>query len=258
LALVGEVTTLPRKISHKAGTAARAGRHLQLYEESIDGLRTLLSLFESTRGHKVLSITSAISGEGKTSLAAQLAVSIATATNRPTLLIDGDMRSPDIHRIFGVELGPGLSEILTGECPAEEALETEFSDNLHLLTAGRLDRNPHRLMGLGNFHQLVEKMRKLYDYVIIDTPPVLPASESLLMSSAADANILCVRRDFSRVDQMTEASKRLRSSGIHLAGAVLSGVPVQQYASRYGAYYYTRVCGGSRPSNLEPTTAQAP
>jgi Mrp family chromosome partitioning ATPase len=100
-------------------------------------------------------------------------------------------------------------------------------------------------------------MRQLYEYVIIDTPPVLPASESLLMSSAADSTILCVRRDFSRIDQMIEASKRLRSSGIHLAGAVLSGVPAHQYARRYGASNYSHVRGRSHSGALEPTNIEA-
>jgi Mrp family chromosome partitioning ATPase len=159
LALVGEVTTLPRRVSGRAHPFASAGRDLQLYEESIDGLRTLLSLFEITRGQKVLSVTSAVSGEGKTSLAAQLAVSIACASNRPTLLIDGDMRSPDVHRVFNVENGPGLYEVLKGQCPVEDALEKGFSENLHLLTAGELDTNPHRIMGGGKFHELISQVR---------------------------------------------------------------------------------------------------
>jgi len=257
LALVGEVTALPRRSSARTSWRTAGGREVQLYEESIDGLRTLLMLFESTRGHKVLSVTSAVSGEGKTSVAAQLAVSIASATNRPTLLIDGDMRSPDVHRIFDVDLGPGLCEVLSGECPVNEAIETDFSAHLHLLTAGQLAVSPHRIMGGGKFHDLINSLREMYEFIIIDTPPILPASEALLMNSAADSAILCARRDFSRMGQISEASKRLRSSGVNLAGAVLSGVPAHEYSSRYGAYYYTRAQGLSHAATINSPAGQA-
>jgi tyrosine-protein kinase Etk/Wzc len=80
----------------------------------------------------------------------------------------------------------------------------------------------------------------MYENIIIDTPPILPASEALLMAGAADATILCVRRDFSRVDQVSESVKRLAASGVKVAGAVLNGVPTQHYAYRYGSYYYTK------------------
>jgi receptor protein-tyrosine kinase len=200
-----------------------------------------LTLIDASRGRRIFAVTSAISREGKTSLAAQLAVSIASSTGRPTLLIDGDMRSPDIHRIFDVDLSPGLTDVLSGKTPLEEALETDVSKELHLLTAGRLSSSPHLLTGGSEFSATLEKLRTMYDNIVIDTPPILPASESLVIAAAADVTVLCVRRDYSRVDQVSEAVKRLTASGAKIAGAVLNGVPTQQYAYRYGSYYYTKV-----------------
>lgn len=252
--VVGEVTSLPARI--KGRTRTTAGNYeRQLFEESVDGLRTYLTLIEALNGRKVLAVTSAISREGKTSLSSQLAVSISSATNRPTLLIDGDMRSPDIHRIFEVDRGPGLSEVLRGELPVEEAIETGFSDSLHLLTAGNLDMSPHRIMGDGNFTDLLGRLRDTYDFVILDTPPILPASEALLMAKAADAAILCVRRDYSRIDQVVHAFSRLRTAGVQTVGAVLNGVPARHYAYRYGSYYYTRksVVAGRTATKVEET-----
>jgi polysaccharide biosynthesis transport protein len=239
IAVVAEVTSLPSRGRSKRIDSA-PNRERQLFEESIDGLRTYLSLVDSMHGHKTLAITSAISREGKTSLAAQLAASIAASTHRPTLLIDGDMRSPDIHRIFDIDLGPGLCEVLKGSCPVEEAIETGFSNTLHLLTAGDLHGSPHRILGNGAFADLLEKLRGMYDYIVVDTPPILAASEALLMARAADAAVLCVRRDFSRVDQVKDAFGRLRTAGVKTAGAVLNGIPPRHYAYRYGSYYYTR------------------
>ena len=79
-----------------------------------------------------------------------------------------------------------------------------------------------------------------YDYILIDTPPILPASESLVMARAADAAVLCARRDYSRIDQVAEAHRRLEEAGVKAAGAVLNGIPSRNYAQRYGSYYYNR------------------
>lgn len=254
IAVVAEVTSLPARVKSQRGAA---GRDRQLFEESIDGLRTYLSLVDSMHGRKVLAVTSAISREGKTSLASQLAVSVASAAGRPTLLIDGDMRSPDIHRIFDIERGPGLSETLRGECPVEEAIETGFSDTLHLLTAGHLSSSPHRILSNNRFADLIAKLGTMYHYIIIDTPPILAASEALLLARTADAAILCVRRDFSRVDQVADAFARLRTAGVQTAGAVLNGIPARHYAYRYGAYYYNRDRSPATDSAGEAPPARA-
>ncbi len=253
IAVVGEITNLPRRRRSQAADGTQR-KDVQLFEESINGLRTYLSLIGAARGRHVLAVTSAISREGKTSLAAQLAISVANATGKPTLLIDGDMRSPDIHRIFGVELGPGLAEVLANRVPLEEAIETEFCSNLHLLTAGRLGSSPHSLTGSGAFEAVIEKLRGMYDNIIVDTPPILPASESLLMAGAADAAVLCVRRDYSRVDQVSEAAKRLSSAGARVAGAVLNGVPMHHYAYRYGSYYYSSERRGASDDVVDSNT----
>jgi capsular exopolysaccharide synthesis family protein len=238
--VVGEVTTLPRRARRAASAGDAPSRELQLFEESIDGLRTYLSLVQSLQGMRVLAVASSISREGKTSLASQLAVSIASSTGEPTLLIDGDLRSPDIHRIFDVDRGPGVVEVLQGKTTLDEAIETGFSRKLHLLTAGQLDVSPHRILGSGEFTALIENLKGTYRHIVIDTPPILAASEALVMARTADATILCVRRDFSRLDQVQEAYARLQGASVKTAGAVLNGIPSRAYAYRYGSYYYDR------------------
>jgi succinoglycan biosynthesis transport protein ExoP len=239
LCVVGEVTSLPAK-KRGSGQKNQTERNVMLFEESVDCLRTYLSLGKSSQDSRILAVTSAVSQEGKTTLAAQLAVSIARATGEMTLLIDGDMRSPEIHEIFDTELGPGLADVLRGECPVEEAIETGFSEKLHVLTAGRLTTSPHQLLGRGEFRALVEKLSTMYGHIVIDTPPILPASEALIMARAADMAVLCVRRDYSRLDQVEEANRRMTGAGVNTAGAVLNGIPHQHYAHKYGSYYYNR------------------
>jgi succinoglycan biosynthesis transport protein ExoP len=239
LTVIGEVTALPSRQRGKGFRRRSSERGVLLFEESVDSLRTYLSLGESLDGIRSLAITSAVSGEGKTSLACQLAVSIARATGEPTLLIDGDMRSPDLHEVFGVELSPGLAEVMSDECPLEEAIETGFNDTLHILTAGRLRKNPHRLLGRGEFKSLLKKLGETYRHIVIDTPPVLPASESLVLARSADAAVLCMRRDYTRMSQAQDAQARMVASGVRVVGVVLNGIPIQQYAYKYGSYLYT-------------------
>ena len=96
---------------------------------------------------QVISVCSAVSGEGKTSVSSQLAVSIARATGEPVLLIDGDMRAPDVHQIFEIPLSPGLTTVLDGRTSLEESINRSWSDHVHILPAGELDKSPHKLLG---------------------------------------------------------------------------------------------------------------
>jgi capsular exopolysaccharide synthesis family protein len=234
--VVAEVTAMPRLSSRAIGGDGE-NRELQLFQESIFGLRTQLLLDKSAGELRTLAVTSAVSREGKTSVAVQLAISIARSTGQLTLLIDGDLRCPDVHRIFEIDRSPGLAEVLAGASPLNAALETSFDEYLHVLPAGRAAAVPHRLFGGPAFGEMLARLTKRYRFIVIDTPPILPASEAVIMARAADATVLCARRDFSRLDQVTEAYSRLRTAGVALSGTVLNGIPPATYAYRYGAYY---------------------
>jgi capsular exopolysaccharide synthesis family protein len=240
LVVLGEIARLPVR-PRIAGDAAQAriGEDLRIFEESIDSLRTTLTLSDELRGMRLLAVTSAANHEGKTSIAAQLAMSLARAAGAKTLLIDGDMRSPDIHNVFHVPLEPGLAEVLGGGCPLADAIVTSWSEWVHLLPAGKLKKNPHHLLGNGAWQALLAAIPSDYRYVIIDTPPVLAASESLVLAKAADASLVCAMRDVSRMDQVRKASQRLQAAGSRVIGTVLNGVPTRQYAYRYGTYAHS-------------------
>jgi capsular exopolysaccharide synthesis family protein len=235
---VGEVTTLPvRSMLPGKRSADRFERHRSTFEESIAYLRTSLLLSDELRELQVLAVASAISREGKSSLASQLAVSLANATGETTLLIDTDMRDPDVHEMFGLPLEPGLAEVLEHQVTLDDAIVTSWSRSVHILTAGRLMRSPHVLLGSGAFHTLLDEARARYRYIVIDSPPVLAASEALVVAKAADGTLLCTMRDISRVGQVRQATERLRAAGARPLGAVFSGVPPTNYAYKYGGYY---------------------
>lgn len=242
LTVVGEIARLPVSNSRRTSAAKskQAARDVSLFEESIDSLRTCLTLSEPHAESRILVISSAVSGEGKTSVAAQLAVSVARSTGETTLLIDADMRSPDIHNVFGIPNEPGLAQVLSRECTLKDAIVTTWSNYVHILPAGVLKASPHKLLGDGSLKALLVELRKTYRHIIIDTSPILSASESLVLAKSADATLLCAMRDVSRVDQVQKAYERLVNTGARPLGTVLNGVPTGRYAYLYGTYAYSR------------------
>ena len=156
-------------------TGARSGRSQRVFEESIDSLRSNLFLSRDTSGARSIVVTSGMSGEGKSSVASQLAVSVAKATGETVLLIDADLRSPDQHEIFGLEMGPGLCKVLSGQIEFADAIDKSLGDFVHVLPAGRLCESPHRLLGTSAIRELIDNALDRYKYVVIDTAPVLSA-----------------------------------------------------------------------------------
>jgi capsular exopolysaccharide synthesis family protein len=241
LAVVGEVARLPaRRRNSQTSPPNQITEDIELFEESVDSLRTSLLLTEELQNMRVLTVTSAVSHEGKTSVAVSLAVSLARASGQPTLLIDGDMRSPDVHKLFEVPLEPGLAELLGGQCTADDVIVTTRSSSVHVLPAGKLISSPHQLLGNGAIRQLVEELRGKYRYIVIDTPPVLMAAETLMFTKIADTSLICAMRNITRGDQIRKACDRVIASGSRVAGAVLNGVPRGRYEYRRRGYHYSR------------------
>ncbi len=240
LPVVGEIAILPRQLIGTAGGRGLSwSRHV--FEESVDSLRTALVLSDQLKHVQVIAVVSAVSREGKTSLSAQLSVSLARATGEPVLLIDADMRSPDLHKLFDVAFEPGLVKALSNETDVTEAIQYPAVNPLiHLLPAGRLHKSPHSLFGNGRLTSLIARLRDQYRYIVIDTPPILSASESLVAAKAADGTLICTLREASRTTQVRQTYQRLQSAGARVIGVVLSGVPTRTYAYKYGSYGYSK------------------
>jgi polysaccharide biosynthesis transport protein len=247
LPLIAEVSRLPVQMLY-GKQQERIGTSRALYEESIDQLRTSLMVSDELQDVKVIATVSAVSGEGKSSIASQLAISLARATHQPVLIIDGDTRSPSLHDNFQLELEPGTVDLLRGRRPLEDVVQ-HHSELVHVVTAGLLDASPHALITSGNMQRLLEEARLRYRYIIVDCPPVLAASEAFVMAKVADAALVCAMRDISRGHQVKKACDRLRSLGVRTLGIVLSGVPTMHYRYRYGSYKYELSGSPSRSSS---------
>jgi capsular exopolysaccharide synthesis family protein len=236
LTVVGEIASMP--VSTRKALSARRERERRVFEESVDGLATNLMLSDEFRDIRVLAVTSAVKHEGKTSLTVTLARSFARILTEPVLVIDADTRSPDIHDIFGTPLEPGFVDILEDRCPLKDAIVANETDTVHVIPAGRLASGPHSLVAKGRLERLLKEVSGSYRYVIIDTPPVLSASESLAFAKAADACVVCAMRNVSRLDRVKRAVQRLEGVGARTIGTVFSGVPTKRYAQRYDTYEY--------------------
>ena len=231
MSVIGEVARLP------AGQRSVKGK--RVFEESVDALRANLFLSLETAQTRSIAVVSSMSGEGKSCVSSQIALSIAKATGKTVLLVDCDLRCPDQHEIFGLEMGPGIASVLAGQVKFKDAVDKSLGELVHVLPAGKLSASPHRLVSRESMAKFVEEALKEYDYVVIDTAPVLSAGETLAVASAVDATLLCVMRDFSRIDHVSRTTRRLEAAGVNIAGTIFSGISARGYAYRYGDYDYS-------------------
>jgi len=220
------------------GVASRRPRRSrEAFEEALDGLSALIQGSPRFDTVATLAVSSASTGEGKTSVCVQLAASLARSDEGPVLLVDGDMRSPDVHGILGISQSPGLAEVLAGRSTPEEAI-VELHECFHVLPAGKLTASPRRLCREQQFRKVLDTLRPRYRHIVVDAPPVLAASETTALLRAVDGCLLCVMRDASVYQRINAARKRLAASGIGPTGLVFNGVPLGGYQSRYGTYRY--------------------
>jgi polysaccharide biosynthesis transport protein len=191
--------------------------------ESIDSVRTQLMHDSTSKRRQVVLITSASTMEGRTTVASQLAASLARAGRR-TLLVDGDLRSASLHALFDVPLEDGLCEVLRAEVDVADVIRPTHAEGLWLLTAGYCDVDAIHALATEQMQPVFEKLRSEYDFIIIDGAPVLGMSDALIFGQYCDGAILSVRRDFSQMHKINEAAALLRSVGIRMIGSVVNGV----------------------------------
>ena len=183
----------------------------------------LLHAARTEKLHTVM-VTSALGGEGKTSLASQLAASLARAW-RKTLLIDGDLRNPAAHKLFDVPQEPGFCEVLRGEAAVNDSVRPTSLSRLWIMPAGQWDAHAVQALAQENVHDLFEQLKQQYDFIVVDSSPVLPVADALLLGQHVDGVLLSVLRDVSRTPAVYAAQQRLNNLSIRTLGAVVIGDP---------------------------------
>ena len=197
--------------------------------ESIDSLRTTLIHLGGAEGLKVVMVTSARSGEGRTTVASQLAASLARA-GKKTVIVDADVRHPSLHRLFDLPVVDGLCELLRGEIELERAVRPTGVRGLSAMAAGVFDGESLEALSQDQMRPIVNWLREDFDYVILDAAPVLSLADALIVGQYSDGAILSVMRDETQAAKLHAASERLHGVGVRVLGAVVNGMPLEPHA----------------------------
>jgi capsular exopolysaccharide synthesis family protein len=203
------------------------------YSESLRTIRTGVILSSLDNPYKILSVTSTIPGEGKTSTALGLAYSLAQLGS--VLLIDADMRRPSIHKALGLhDQKMGLSNLVAQSNTMEECIVTYDEGNFDVLTCGVLPPNPSELLSSKRFKDLLTGLTKVYDKIIIDTAPCQAVSDALVLAPMVDAYLYVVKADSTTAQHAKNGLKRIRHVNGNIAGIILNQVDVKKAEQYYG------------------------
>ncbi len=206
--------------------------------ESFRSLRTNLQFLNVADRPRSYVITSSVAGEGKSTTAANLAISLAE-TGAKVTLIDGDLRLPKIAEYMGIEGGVGLTDILIGRAELVDVLQKWGAGQLYVLPSGRIPPNPSELLGSKSMEHLLQILTEECDYVIVDAPPLLPVTDAAVLSKYVGGTLLVTASGRTKKTELAAAVRTLERIGSRLAGIVMNMVPTRGPDSdAYEAYGY--------------------
>jgi protein-tyrosine kinase len=189
--------------------------------EEFRTLRTRLEQLQATRVIQAVLIASPSPGDGKSFTAANLALAEAQLADNPTLLCDFDLRSPVLHNVFRIDRSPGISDYLLGKADLHEAMRRIGNSDLFVMPAGQAVINPLELLHLKEVRRLMDRLRNAFRWILLDSPPLLLASDANLLAALADGTLLVTRIGFTTTDSMGRAIGSLGRDSI--LGMVANG-----------------------------------
>lgn len=271
VSVVGTIPEDKRLVGKRAvvesGAIDHGDRAAHAFSESLRELRTNLNYIDVDNPPRIIVVTSSVPGEGKSSVTANLAVTIAS-TGRNVVLVDADLRRPVQAELFDLIGGAGLTDVLSHSADLEDVLQP-FGPvpNLQVLGSGRIPPNPSELLGSRAMKSLLKELSN-DAVVLVDAPPLLPVTDAAVMSTSADGILVVVRAGSTTTEEAGKALQNLHKVGANVLGAILNQVPTKgsgaaQYGY-YGKYYYSNVQesakGPAKPSRrmTEPVPVQAP
>lgn len=238
LAKSKEETTAPEHADEKKELIL-SHHPLSVISESYRSLRVAILLSKAEGTPRTLLFTSSTNAEGKTTTAANMAIVFAQMGVK-VLIIDGDLRRPRCHKILNsVKKGPGLTEVLTGQKDLQEVIQHTPVDNLSFLSSGAIPPNPAELVSSQKMQEAFMELHRNYDYIFLDTPPIMPVSDALLFATLVDGVILVVDGQETPQHLVKEACTRLHYARAKILGAVLNKIDMDRgdYGYYYGRYY---------------------
>lgn len=218
----------------------RQGERDSLYIEQFKALRAKFEYRVDMHNYKVVAVTSAIAGEGKTVSSANLAKGLASSGRKKVLLIDLDLRKTDLANAMGIDSKPGISEFLAGGVEIQEVLhETKFG-GLRVIPAGSRVSAPADLISGAKFRALVKQLCDQFDVILLDTPPVIPVADTINLRDQVDGFLLVYRIGFTPYPMFRQMLDDLGTTQI--LGVILNGVEpkTDRYYQRYYGKYYRK------------------
>ena len=200
-------------------------------------IRTGIQFAQAGKELKTIALTSCTPNEGKSTTIANLAI-VLTQAGKSVLLIDCDMRNPTVHKNFNLSNKVGLSSCISMGTAVADAVQATGIEGLDALTAGVIPPNPSELLGSEQMKNLLQRAKEQYDYVLIDTPPVMPVTDALIVSRFVDGMILVIASAEVKVEMAREVKNQLVNAGANIIGVVLNKVRSEHHGYGYGYYYY--------------------
>ena len=199
--------------------------------EAYRSIRTSIQYSSIDKKIKTLVVTSSLASEGKSTVSGNLAY-VLSENNNKVLLIDCDLRKPSLHKKFQVSNEKGITDLLINKCTFNEAVKI-MSKSVHLITAGTIPPNPAEIVGSKALKDFIDKIAKDYDYVVIDTPPVLAVTDAQLLAAKCDGTVLVVRAKRTKGRFIKAAYNELGKVRANLIGSILNDSDMKQ---KYGYY----------------------
>jgi receptor protein-tyrosine kinase len=207
--------------------------------EEFRTLRTRLNHMKTLQPIHTIVVTSASPAEGKSLSATNLALAQAHLAGNMTLLADFDFRRPIVHTLFGVDRSPGITDYLLGRIPLHKALRKISGTNLYIMPAGEAVINPLELLNLREVKQMLDRLPSLFNWIVLDSPPLLFAADGALLGTLCHGTLLVVRIGHTTIDSVTRAMQSLCNNNV--LGIVVNGARRGELYSKYTYYhsYYT-------------------
>lgn len=205
-----------------------------LSAESYKSLRNNIEKIAERDNIKTLLITSSVSGEGKSTISGNLAVSLSENNNK-VFVIDCELRRPSLHNKFDIENEYGVGEVLLGDCKLKSAIK-KINSNLFILTAGKVSNNTSELLATNNMKELLDEVRINYDYIIINSASIIPVSDTRVLANNVDAAILVVRSNKSTNKNVIDGYNKLKDTGINILGIILNDINSKSLKKLYKEY----------------------
>ena len=209
----------------------------RIYAESFKNIRTNLQFLPGSEHNSIISITSSVSGEGKTTITANLAEALARG-EKDVIILDLDMRKPSMHKKFNIENNIGMSNYLTMQYSLREVIKETDIYGLHIIPSGSLPPNPSELILSKMFTKLLDTLKTQYDYIIIDTPPVGLVTDAAIIMNYADISFAVIRAQYTRKEFVTNIDSIAADNPQNRMGVILNATRLgREYGHGYSANY---------------------